>query len=362
MKKIHILGHRSCFTRHFHPIRVFRNTLLQNGIKIKYYDSPLKSNIQECDVLLIFEASYREILPLDEKNRASAITFLMKFLENFKHVIWFDDSDSSGILRSYVFPYVHTYAKAQILKDLSYYKESHLTGAIHRDYAHETSGVQDTESFKQTISSQNCQILTIGWNLAMNNWVFNNCYHPLFSNFVKWTRKDYDIIFTPPNLSKRDLDVTYRGSLWERVPTVNWWRKKTRDVYNNFVQKRPELRINPPGKVSKLDYHNEMRQSIVSLSPFGVGEICYRDFESFFCGSLLFKPDMNHIDTWPDLFIDGKTYVSHKWDFSDFEDKLEDILSFPKRYEDIAREGQNQFRVALTDRSSFAENFINLIS
>ena len=100
---------------------------------------------------------------------------------------------------------------------------------------------------------------------------------------------------------------------------------------------------------------------MVTISPFGYGEICYRDFECFFSGSLLVKANMDHMITWPNLFIDGVTYVSHKWDFSDFNDKLEAILSNPERFQDIANEGQKKFRDALTNGQAFARHFADVI-
>ena len=72
---------------------------------------------------------------------------------------------------------------------------------------------------------------------------------------------------------------------------------------------------------------------------------------------------MDHLETWPDLYKDnGETYISHSWDFSDFEEKLADILDNPERYEDIAHEGQNCFRQALSDGPAFAQHFTEMIS
>jgi len=38
------------------------------------------------------------------------------------------------------------------------------------------------------------------------------------------------------------------------------------------------------------------------------------------CGSLLVKPDMSHVRTWPDIFVPHETYVPVSWDFSDLEE------------------------------------------
>ena len=35
----------------------------------------------------------------------------------------------------------------------------------------------------------------------------------------------------------------------------------------------------------------------------GEREINYRDYESFLSGSVLIKPDMDHVDTWPNYYL-----------------------------------------------------------
>ena len=49
------------------------------------------------------------------------------------------------------------------------------------------------------------------------------------------------------------------------------------------------------------------------LSPFGWGEICYRDFESILNRNLLVKPDMEHLETWPNIYKD-EHYFKLDWD------------------------------------------------
>lgn len=56
------------------------------------------------------------------------------------------------------------------------------------------------------------------------------------------------------------------------------------------------------GEVGQRQYNNELVRSRIVLSPFGWGELCFRDFEAVFSGALLMKPDMSHLETWPDVF------------------------------------------------------------
>lgn len=74
--------------------------------------------------------------------------------------------------------------------------------------------------------------------------------------------------------------------------------------------------------VNRRRYLAELADSKLCFSPFGYGEVCWRDYEAAMCGSLLIKPDMQHIRTDPDMFVDSQTYVATKWDFSDLGEKV----------------------------------------
>ena len=65
-----------------------------------------------------------------------------------------------------------------------------------------------------------------------------------------------------------------------------------------------------------------MRSAKICVSPFGYGEICYRDYEAALHGCLLFKPDMSHVRSEPDIFRPFDTYVPLKWDYSDLGEKV----------------------------------------
>jgi hypothetical protein len=72
------------------------------------------------------------------------------------------------------------------------------------------------------------------------------------------------------------------------------------------------------------------------LSPFGWGEVCFRDFEAILHGAALAKPSMDHVETWPDVYRPGETFVALRWDAKDLTDACETLLSSPSERRRLA--------------------------
>jgi hypothetical protein len=94
--------------------------------------------------------------------------------------------------------------------------------------------------------------------------------------------------------------------------------------------------VTAPGAHPKV-YWRELAASKLCFSPFGYGEITWRDYEAVMCGALLLKPDMAHCETDPDIFVSFETYVPVAWDFSDVADKVRYYLRHPAERQAIAR-------------------------
>lgn len=77
---------------------------------------------------------------------------------------------------------------------------------------------------------------------------------------------------------------------------------------------------------SHRSYMKELANSKICFSPFGYGEVCWRDYEAVVCGALLVKPDMSHVETYPDIFRPFESYVPVRWDLSDLEEKVKYYL------------------------------------
>lgn len=69
-----------------------------------------------------------------------------------------------------------------------------------------------------------------------------------------------------------------------------------------------------------------LNKAKIAISPYGMGELCYRDLEAIQHGCIIIKPNMDNIITEPNLFIPNETYIPCKLDYSDLNDIISNIL------------------------------------
>jgi hypothetical protein len=96
-------------------------------------------------------------------------------------------------------------------------------------------------------------------------------------------------------------------------------------------------------KLKRSNYFKELSNSRLIISPFGWGEINFKDYEVFLTGGALFKPKMVHMETWPNFFIDNETILTFDWDLLNFQEKLEQFISQPELCTEIGQQGQDTY-------------------
>ena len=111
------------------------------------------------------------------------------------------------------------------------------------------------------------------------------------------------------------------------------------------------------GRLSNSEYKKIQNSSKISFSPFGWGELGARDYEIILGGSLLVKPRMDHMETWPNIFIPHKTYVPLEWDFSNLDEIFETFVKNDKLRNEIILNSQEVYRESINE--SGMEKFCN---
>ena len=221
-----------------------------------------------------------------------------------------------------VMPYVDCYFKRQIYRDTSRYFDEFQGGNMLTDYVSKGMGV-DLEGwqFSSRMDPLYLDKLVQGWNLGV-------------TSSYRWMLRVSSAMPLPWRW--RPFAINRRlGTGSKPGETEEWYhhyRKRWADVLSTLSD---EFQCTGTKRVRLRQYFGEMFLSKIGVSPFGWGEVCFRDYEIVASGALLVKPSMNHLRTNPDIYVDGKTYVATSWDPADLRDVCRHYLAHPEEAEEI---------------------------
>lgn len=125
----------------------------------------------------------------------------------------------------------------------------------------------------------------------------------------------------PPTIGGRTIDLHARFEL-NGTP----WYRAMRDEADRAVSSLSGVTMLRGQGVHRAQFLAEMRHCRICVSPFGYGEVCWRDYEAALTGAALVKPDMSHVETDPDIYIPWETYAPVAWDLSDFGEVVQRLL------------------------------------
>jgi hypothetical protein len=156
-----------------------------------------------------------------------------------------------------------------------------------------------------------------GWNLGY--------FDPNYLSFDTTNyKRDIDVCAIYQGFHKENSDHGARNDTFYTQHRVDAWNVLDTCSFSVERDKRPYE-----------DFINTMRRSMCTLSPYGMGEICFRDFEIIQFGSVMVKPDMSLVNTYPNIYIPYETYVPCALDWSDLEEKIDWIKTHPNECRDI---------------------------
>lgn len=337
-------------THHFYR---WRDRFTDHNFKIEFFFDHRDKGLEGADYLLIhsryFGDGWQNVLTRTVENEAELINYLLYIKKHVGKLIWFDASDSTGSTDFSIIPYVDIFLKKQLLLDKDYYTSSSGQDDI-RIWLNDTVPVTDRKNFVPCCKSDLGK-LRLGWNLALNDYRYFGYKMSRLSNYVSYDF--YPLRYTSVE-KKRPYDLAFRGTIHTDTGYKNSVSHQRTHIINLFDQLN--LRIAKGGNVSKAKYWRELRNSKLSISPYGWGEICYRDFETFISGSILIKPVMSHMVTFPDLYVPYETYVPVPWNLSGLKDLLEQLITNYSAYKNIAEHGQESYRNAINDAEGFIQS------
>lgn len=135
-------------------------------------------------------------------------------------------------------------------------------------------------------------------------------------------------------IEKKIYDMMFVGNICYnhiKKPNVLNWHRKTLTEKLLKLKKRYKIFLytetNGKQTLDPKIYQQVLSQSKICLSPWGMGEWNYRDFESMYTKTVLVKPNSNHVICYPvDIFNNNKMYIPCSPDFCDLEYILEMII------------------------------------
>jgi len=232
-----------------------------------------------------------------------------------------------------VLPYVDKFLKRQCYKNLQDYHQDFIGGSKFTNFLANTCNLNFEQwSVGSKVHKGYEERIIPGWNLGTAKR-----YKEALQHSKSWSSS---------SLYPKEIDVFCRMSFGDRHKK-EWYYEYRKSAIDALEFLSSNYRVAISGSfvdslIPNNQYQKEIKSSKIVVSPFGWGEGCWRDFEAVCYDCLLVKPSMAHLDTKPNFFIDGETYVAINWDFSDVVEKCRYYLDHPDEADRII---QNARRV-----------------
>lgn len=350
------------------PLIRFRDAFGRRGIDIDFHTTD-SDRLTNCDVLLV-----EDLFFIDEERIHPELTAVQKerisqVRRGVEKLLWFDTSDSTRITLPSVLPHVDTYCKKQLLVDRELYTQPLYASRLYSDYYLRNRekfdlGEQFTEEKEVQLSSAaKLSKLSVAWNLGFDIcspvpdkiWVIIDRVPYKMSGKLPWNTLIQSTGLWTPVDRPRPINVSGRFSTGFALDSVEFHRK--------LLDERLQTRFDSD-MVNPITYWKELKETKLLLSPFGHGEVCFRDFEGFMNGCVVVKPEIDHIETWPPVYEAGETIVTTSWGMEGVENLIDKLVNNYDKFVSIAERGQKRYRKYISSGQSaklFVDQFLELL-
>lgn len=341
----------------FYPLLKWEKKFKQRNIIFKFTNN-LLDHFANSDIIIIDYRLLKLMGDRKEYDRKFIIDKLIS-IRKISKVVLFDTGDGTGSRCFWLTPYVDVHLKKQVFID----KERYTNSTLLNNYMNWVPNSILEDVYSKDTSYISCrkndlEKIKVGWNIGLSD--FRNLPLNKYLPFNKSILPNYIFkksVFSQPN-EEREYLVSYRGGVHSKKH-YGYQRDKIYQILN--LLSKDNKRIRTGGKISYNKFIKEMIQSRCVVSPFGWGEICYRDFEAIISGAILIKPDMSHIETYPNIYTNNKTYISVNWNLDDLIEKLQGIDKNYKSLKKIVYNSQEIFKNHQDSFELFYKHFNNII-
>jgi hypothetical protein len=286
---------------------------------------------------------------------------MVRLRARYRRIFFLNGNAGGGLHRPEVLPYVDRFYNKALFTDHALYQNELYGGELFTHRNQEEYGIQDQDPvIPGALTASDLTKLHLHWNIGVGDFPRKRVLQrlgvalarapgggPSPARAVMHRREMLDPAPPAPvPAGSVRYDVNARLGT-PGYPTIAYHRKRLSGILDDASQRRGWTVARD--RVSPRQYLVDMQRSRVTFSPFGWGEVCFRDFEAVRAGSLLVKPDMSHLRTWPDIFVPGETYVPVRWDGSDLEETISTYLENETTRNRIVAAAHQRFREQLQD-------------
>ena len=308
------------------PLIFWEKDLRKDNIYISIKDNFKHITFQD---IIIVDSKFIKLLNNDVKKFKEQIYNLKK---KCNKIILSESTDSCSWLLGDLIDYFDFVWKGQLYKNKSKYKEKHYGGRLFTNKIYESNKIKDSHMiYNNPLNNSQINKLKISWNSGLIKyidyrflWRYKIYHNKIFRGKFKNNNYSY---FKTREISSR-FNLNYERN------TIKFIRENTK----NYIKKYTDT-----NKINLTKYFQELFKSKICISPFGWGEICYRDFECFESKCLLLKNNMSHLETWPNYFVENSSYIPFELDSSDLIEKIEEIINDFQSYKQVALNGYKNF-------------------
>ena len=340
------------------PLVMSRRRLREQGQDIRiHYD--LNDILLDCDVLCVVSSFVRKY-----QNNVAMMARLKMLIQKTSRCFFFDVNDSTGAFYRDFFPLVERYYKKQLLRDRTLYLQELYSGRYFFDYYHKHYKLTPEQKQLASVnvgSADDLKKIRLSWNVGLGDYFrYPRLMRPWMHRLSFYFRDPKQIQLQGAE-RKRPIDVLGCFSTYTKSESaIHFHRsevsKKLKELPKQIHQVSDFL---PSGQ-----YYRALRNAKLIVCPFGYGEISWKDFEAFINGAVVLKPKMDFMETWPNYYQEGKTYLPFKWDFSDFQERVEAVLDNPGQRKQIAAEGQRFYFDTVNEKGkeAFSKRFQEIMN
>jgi hypothetical protein len=297
-----------------------------------------------------------------KNDRPPDLEVMRRLRDKYDTIVFLDGYAAAGTHLLELLPFVDHFFHKSVFADRSNYRKKLYAKRLFADYFHREFGIADSSPEylpDLSLSEEEAGRIELSWNIGPGDYPRRHRIQRTGVLAARAIGPDLGRLFRSGN----DRPPADFSGASRRVPVhARIGLVSSETVTHQRLLALEQMKGNPDfvtGSVPQNLYYRELEESKIVFSPFGWGEVCFRDFEAVKAGAMLLKPDMSHLRTWPDIYIPWETYVPLAWDCSDLTEKAGRYLSDDAERSRIARNGWEQYRSQL---AAMDERFESILS